>query len=657
MMKKLLLSLLFPIVALAQPAPGTKVTVCQGNNCATVSAANALKVDGSAVTQPVSGTVTANQGGAWDINNISGTVSLPTGAATSALQSTLNTILSSVIKQDNYYTGANGVFALGWDDNNTQWSAIPLSSGTVPISGSVSTFPQTGRAVLANVSAIGTTSPVSIGATGAVYIGVRGTYSNLAFSVEGEIDSATGAFATVPITRIANPVVTESAPSGLSNLTQFWLVPGAEAYSRIRLNVSAISSGTANFVYIQPPNASIISGAVTANPPASTTTTGNITANGQSIPVTLQENKFVNVKISGTYTSVAIIFEVSFDGGATYDAALMSRIDSNTVESASGTISNTTRTWRTNTGAATHFRVRSTAYASGTMAVRINTSNIGAEPVPAIGTHAVTQSGTWSVRAQDGSGNLLTSQITTPGKSDRGLTVRNIDATSTGIKTNTLTANLAEARTRAYYTTRTTTTGSTTTVINVTVDPSTQVQPGDWIYISSGTLAQGKRQEGEVLSVNTTSITLVKALAVAPASGLTVEIYESRWLRTDTGGRLETSIYSANPIPTYPQATQKTHFESGEMDDATIAATLGTPAIVGTLGNNGVSIHVSNTTDVPLKYSIDDGATYHHIAAGDNHTFIFTDWGGFLSAGDKVYVTYTNGPPTTGYFSYLMTYV
>jgi hypothetical protein len=45
---------------------------------------------------PVNGTVTANQGGTWNINNITGTVSLPTGAATSALQTTGNTSLSSI---------------------------------------------------------------------------------------------------------------------------------------------------------------------------------------------------------------------------------------------------------------------------------------------------------------------------------------------------------------------------------------------------------------------------------------------------------------------------------------------------------------------------------------------------------------------------------
>lgn len=100
------------------------VKITDGTNTASVTAASALKVDGSAVTQPISGTVTANagtgnftvvqatgtnlhtvvdsgtitanQGGTWNINNISGTISLPTGASTSANQTTANTSLSSI---------------------------------------------------------------------------------------------------------------------------------------------------------------------------------------------------------------------------------------------------------------------------------------------------------------------------------------------------------------------------------------------------------------------------------------------------------------------------------------------------------------------------------------------------------------------------------
>lgn len=77
--------------AAKQPALGTAgtassdVITVQG-----IASMTALKVDGSAVTQPVSGTVTANQGGTWNVTNVSGTVSLPTGASTESTLSTLN---------------------------------------------------------------------------------------------------------------------------------------------------------------------------------------------------------------------------------------------------------------------------------------------------------------------------------------------------------------------------------------------------------------------------------------------------------------------------------------------------------------------------------------------------------------------------------------
>lgn len=60
-----------------------------------VQPTNAFKVDGSGATQPVSnaGTfaVQAAQSGTWNITNVSGTVSLPTGAATAAKQPALGT--------------------------------------------------------------------------------------------------------------------------------------------------------------------------------------------------------------------------------------------------------------------------------------------------------------------------------------------------------------------------------------------------------------------------------------------------------------------------------------------------------------------------------------------------------------------------------------
>jgi hypothetical protein len=81
----------------------TKLIDTGGANVASVSAAGALKVDGSAVTQPVSGTVTANQGTAaastagWPI--VTGDVAESTAAWTSATAS--NTALTVTVKNYN----------------------------------------------------------------------------------------------------------------------------------------------------------------------------------------------------------------------------------------------------------------------------------------------------------------------------------------------------------------------------------------------------------------------------------------------------------------------------------------------------------------------------------------------------------------------------
>jgi hypothetical protein len=81
--------------------------IVAGNLVGATGTANGLKVDASGTTQPVSGTVTANQGTAgatkWlvDGSGVTQPVSaaslpLPTGAATSALQTTGNTSLSTI---------------------------------------------------------------------------------------------------------------------------------------------------------------------------------------------------------------------------------------------------------------------------------------------------------------------------------------------------------------------------------------------------------------------------------------------------------------------------------------------------------------------------------------------------------------------------------
>lgn len=122
-------------------------------------------------------------------------------------------------------------------------------------------------------------------------------------------------------------------------------------------------------------------------------TTGNITANGQTVSVALAGQNSVVFQIGGTYTSVAIIFEGTVDG-TNWLTIRARRLDSNTVETASGTISNTRRAWEASVNRLHSFRVRATAYSSGTANIQINSGYSATEPIPAIASHAVTLTST-----------------------------------------------------------------------------------------------------------------------------------------------------------------------------------------------------------------------------------------------------------------------
>lgn len=104
---------------------GTATAVNNGTaNAGTLRVAIASDNSPLAVTQStspwvISGTVTANQGGIWNINNISGTISLPTGAATSALQITGNASLTSIDTKTQGNSPTGTVTAVASSASNT----------------------------------------------------------------------------------------------------------------------------------------------------------------------------------------------------------------------------------------------------------------------------------------------------------------------------------------------------------------------------------------------------------------------------------------------------------------------------------------------------------------------------------------------------------
>jgi hypothetical protein len=171
-------------------------TVQPGNTANTT----AWLVTGTGGTFPVTGTVTANQGGTWSINNVSGTVSLPTGAATSANQPSAATSGSTS-------SGQTGTVAMGFTTTGaptyTTAQTNPLSlttAGALRVDGSAVTQPVSGTFWQA-------TQPVS----GTVTV-TQGTAANLNATVTGTVAATQSGTWTVQ-------------PGNTANTTA-WLVTG-----------------------------------------------------------------------------------------------------------------------------------------------------------------------------------------------------------------------------------------------------------------------------------------------------------------------------------------------------------------------------------------------------------------------------------------------
>lgn len=144
-----------------------------------------------AVTQSGTWTVQAAQSGTWNINNISGTISLPTGAATSALQTTGNSTLTTInttlgspfqaggsIGNTTFASTQSGAWNVG---QSGSWTVAATQSGTwniTNISGTVSL--PTGAATAAKQPALGTA-----GTPSADVLTIQGAASMTAVKVDG----------------------------------------------------------------------------------------------------------------------------------------------------------------------------------------------------------------------------------------------------------------------------------------------------------------------------------------------------------------------------------------------------------------------------------------------------------------------------------------
>lgn len=141
-------------------------------------------------------------------------------------------------------------------------------------------------------------------------------------------------------------------------------------------------------------------------------TTGNITANGQSVVVDVALAGNVVIGLSGTFTGLAMAFEVSIDG-TTWYATQMVRSNASTVESTvSGLVAPPAYVWEASVNGVNWFRARATGFTSGTAVLSIVPGLFATEPNP-----VVSVAGTVATTTALGTSNQLVTAATTNAQS------------------------------------------------------------------------------------------------------------------------------------------------------------------------------------------------------------------------------------------------
>lgn len=283
---------------------GTNQTFLKAN------ASNALVVDGSAAIQPVS------QSGTWNVVNISGTVSLPTGASTSAKQPALGTAGSSstdVITVQGIASGTpqpvNGTVT------SNQGTAISVTdSGWPVINGELT---DTTGTFTNGTQTNSVTTGASTDGYDTATVTIQGTYGTASGVFEVSDDGGTTWF-TVQGTRSDAPIV-ETGYTSLTNNARMWTV-SIQGCGVFRVRSTAVASGTAN-VRISVSSAPTASTSAAQAPTfpivgasAQTATVNNILVNPSSANATdVSPYQSATVQVTSTGTGGSFIFEGSND--------------------------------------------------------------------------------------------------------------------------------------------------------------------------------------------------------------------------------------------------------------------------------------------------------------------------------------------------------
>lgn len=112
--------------------------------------------------------------------------------------------------------------------------------------------------------------------------------------------------------------------------------------------------------------------------------TDNITSNGDTVALDVTRYSNLTIHCKGTFSTVNVTFEASIDAGTTWFAVQAVRTNANTIETTTGNLSAAPAyAWELSVNAYTNFRVRATAFTSGTQVWVFQGGTYATEPIPA----------------------------------------------------------------------------------------------------------------------------------------------------------------------------------------------------------------------------------------------------------------------------------
>jgi hypothetical protein len=320
-------------------------------NAISLTTAGAIRIDGSAVTQPVSGTVTVQQATAASLNAT--IVDGQTVEATAAWVT--GTAINSTLQQNISGYGT---------------ATITLNQGTT-LTGGVVTFEASDTVAGTNWYPIAVT-PTVAAVPSSTYAFVAST--NIAFQV------GVGAFVLIrarlstTITGTGTVNVGIAANAGTADFQEAtYITDGSHGPVAVKAaSVAAVATDPALVVAISP-NSNTVSTSGTAD----ITATGALGALNANVQLVLAGHATSGFQLAAGTLIGTIVAETSFDGGTTWNSTYIDQLAGNKVSSIVFAVANTaTASTMVGVGGTGLVRVRVSAYTSGTANITLRASVI-----------------------------------------------------------------------------------------------------------------------------------------------------------------------------------------------------------------------------------------------------------------------------------------